>query len=192
MSRKWKVTLWVSVLVLSLVVVDCGKKKAPITPPEEIEIVEAPAPPAPEVKPPTAPPTAMDPLEKAMSEGLVALNNYVREAGLIGDVYFDFDKYDLRPDARDRLAKNAQFMQDHSNLVFSIEGHCDERGTNEYNLALGEKRASTAVSYLSRLGAATSGISTISYGEERPACTQHDESCWWQNRRAHFVIVAQN
>jgi len=134
----------------------------------------------------------MDPYEQALSEGIVALNNYVREAGLIGDVYFDYNKYELRPDARDRLAKNAQFMKDHPELVFTIEGHCDERGTNEYNLALGEKRASTAVSYLSRLGTPTSGVSTISFGEERPNCTQATENCWWQNRRAHFLIVAQN
>ena len=192
MSRKWMVTVWVSTLALSLFVMGCPKKE-PEAPPEEIVMDTKPAPPpAKPVAPPPAPPVEDDPLQRAIDEGIVALNEYVRESGLVGDVYFDYDKYELREDARDRLAKNAQFMKDNPNIVFSIEGHLHERGTNEYNLALGERRASSAVSYLSRLGVATSGISTISYGEERPTCTSSSESCWWQNRRAHFLIVAAN
>ena len=191
MSRKWNVSVCVSVLALSFIVVGC-KKKAPITPPEEIEIVETPVDTAPEVTPPTAPPTVEDPTARAISEGVAELRRHLAETGLVRDVYFDFDQYDLSAAARDQLAKNADFMREYPNVVFSIEGHCDERGTNEYNLALGEKRASTALSYMSRLGASTSGISTISYGEERPTCTQSAESCWYQNRRAHFLVVAIN
>ena len=191
MSRKWNVSVCVSVLALSLIVVGC-KPKPPVTPPEEIEIDTTPVAPAPEVAPPTAPPTVMDPTQTAVSKGVAALRDYLAETGLVRDVYFDFDQYELSPAARDQLAKNAEFMREYPNVVFSIEGHCDERGTNEYNLALGEKRASTALSYLSRLGSSTSGISTISYGEERPTCTQSAESCWYQNRRAHFLVVAIN
>jgi len=192
MSRNWKVSVCVSVLALSMIAVGCNKKK-PITPPEEIEIEEStPEVTAPPVSSPTAPPIEDDIVLKAMSEGLQQLNETIRSEGLIGDVYFEYDQYELSADARDRLARNADFMKKYPNVVFSIEGHCDERGTNEYNLALGEKRASTAVGYMSRLGVSTSGISTISYGEERPTCMQSAESCWSQNRRAHFLAVAVN
>ncbi len=90
---------------------------------------------------------------------------------MIGDVFFDFDQSELRADARDRLAKNAEFLAAHPQFTVTIEGHCDERGTNEYNLALGDRRAAAARDYLQSLGVAADRLRTISYGEERPFCT---------------------
>ena len=111
--------------------------------------------------------------------------------GLLGDVFFDYDQAELRSEARDRLARNAQFLNDHPEFVVTIEGHADERGTNEYNLALGDRRASAARDYLTTLGVAANRIRTVSYGEERPFCGSSDESCWGQNRRAHFTVTGR-
>ncbi len=105
------------------------------------------------------------------------------------DVFFDFDRADLRPDARETLRANADWLKTNPSVRIEIEGHCDERGTNEYNLALGAKRSQTAKDYLVSLGISGERLSTISYGSEIPVCKQHDESCWRQNRRARFVIL---
>ena len=115
----------------------------------------------------------------------------INRAGYLADVFFDTDKAELREDARATLAKNAAFLAQHPTLQVLVEGHCDERNTNEYNLALGWRRANAVKEYLVSLGVEASRISTISYGEERPFATCHDESCWWQNRRAHFVVIAK-
>lgn len=105
------------------------------------------------------------------------------------DIYFDFDRADLRSDARDTLRANADWLKSNPSARVEIEGHCDERGTNEYNLALGAKRAQAAKDYLVSLGITVERLSTISYGEEIPVCQEHAESCWHQNRRARFVII---
>lgn len=105
------------------------------------------------------------------------------------DIYFDFDRYDVKADARDTLNGNAQWMKNTAAVRVEIEGHCDERGTNEYNLALGAKRAQAARDYLVTLGIDASRLSTISYGEEIPVCTDKTEGCWQKNRRVRFVIV---
>jgi peptidoglycan-associated lipoprotein len=105
------------------------------------------------------------------------------------DVFFEFDRYDLTSDARTTLRANADWLKSNSSTRVEIEGHCDERGTNEYNLALGAKRAQAAREFLSTLGIPADRLSTISYGEEIPVCREHSESCWQQNRRARFVIV---
>jgi peptidoglycan-associated lipoprotein len=107
----------------------------------------------------------------------------------IKDIYFDFDRYDLSSDARTILRANADWLKKNSNARVEIEGHCDDRGTSEYNLALGAKRAQAAREYLVTLGVAAARLSTISYGEEIPVCKEATESCWQQNRRARFVIV---
>jgi peptidoglycan-associated lipoprotein len=104
------------------------------------------------------------------------------------DVYFDFDQYDLRPDARDTLKANSDWLRANLSVVVDIEGHCDERGTNEYNMALGAKRAEAARDYLMTLGIAADRLSTTSYGEEVPVCEEHTEECWQKNRRDRFVI----
>ena len=104
------------------------------------------------------------------------------------DVYFDFDRYDLRADARETLKANWEWLKANPAAQVQIEGHCDERGTTEYNMALGAKRAQSVKDYLVTLGVAPDRLSTISYGEELPVCREHNEECWQKNRRARFVI----
>jgi len=102
-------------------------------------------------------------------------------------IHFDFDKSAIRPDAEKVLRKNANWMSSHSESNVTVAGHCDERGSYEYNIALGDRRAQTAKVYLRQLGVSSSRMKTVSYGEESPISNCHDESCWWQNRRAEFV-----
>jgi peptidoglycan-associated lipoprotein len=105
------------------------------------------------------------------------------------DVFFEFDRYELSADARTVLRANADWLKGNPSVRVEIEGHCDERGTNEYNLALGAKRAQAAREYLATLGVAAERLSTISYGEEIPVCKEASEACWKQNRRARFVAL---
>jgi peptidoglycan-associated lipoprotein len=104
------------------------------------------------------------------------------------DIYFDFDRYDLRADTRETLKANAAWLRDNLTVVVDVEGHCDERGTNDYNMALGAKRAQEGMDYLITLGVAAGRLSTTSYGEEVPVCQEHAEECWAKNRRDRFVI----
>jgi peptidoglycan-associated lipoprotein len=107
----------------------------------------------------------------------------------VKDAFFDYNTADIRSDARESLLKDAEFLRLHSEIHFAIEGHCDERGSEEYNLGLGDRRATSAKKYLVSLGIADDRIQTTSYGKERPFCTEHDEGCWQQNRRAHFAMI---
>ncbi|GAB6183327.1 peptidoglycan-associated lipoprotein Pal [Thermodesulfovibrio hydrogeniphilus] len=109
----------------------------------------------------------------------------------IGDIYFDFDKYDIRQDAIQTLKKVSSALQKYPNLRLIIEGHCDERGTTEYNFALGQKRANAAKQYLISLGIQSARIDIVSYGKEKPVCTESNETCWQKNRRAHFVFIEE-
>jgi peptidoglycan-associated lipoprotein len=113
-----------------------------------------------------------------------------RETDNLKDVFFDFDKYDIRPGDAKVLDTNAAWLKTNNDLVL-IEGHCDERGTNEYNLALGERRAKATMNYLVGQGVQANRITIISYGKERPICTEHSEACWAKNRRAHFLVKAR-
>lgn len=121
-----------------------------------------------------------------MQEGKSAVTS---ASSPLKDVYFDFDRYDLSADARSVLRANSDWLKSNPGARVEIEGHCDDRGTNEYNLALGAKRAQSAREYLVTLGIAANRLSTISYGEEIPVCKEQTESCWKQNRRARFVIL---
>jgi len=131
-------------------------------------------------EPPPPPPPPAAP-KKTLSQRL---------AEEVRDAYFDFDKYDIRPDARVTLTQNAEalksILKDFPNAVIVIEGHCDERGSNEYNLGLGDRRATAAKEFLVQLGVPEANLRTISYGEERPQCQEHNEECWQLNRRVHF------
>jgi peptidoglycan-associated lipoprotein len=131
--------------------------------------VAAPAPP-----PPPAPPTAT-------IEELFRTN--------VRDGFFDYDKSDIRPDARDALARTAEFLRTHAQIRVVIEGHCDERGSTEYNLGLGDRRAQAVRQFLISLGVSADRMDTVSMGKERPFCTQSNEDCWQQNRRGHFVMA---
>ena len=138
---------------------------APPEPPQAIAKVEpAPLPPP----PPAAPPPAPGPLA-------------------LVDVYFDYDQFVIRNDARAVLEANARSLKAENGRKLLIEGYCDERGTVEYNLVLGERRAQTAKQYLQDLGVPSSRIQITSYGKEKPFCLDHSEACWQSNRRAHFV-----
>jgi peptidoglycan-associated lipoprotein len=105
------------------------------------------------------------------------------------DAFFDFNKNDIRPDAREALSKTAQFLRANPDIRVNLEGHCDERGSTEYNLGLGERRAQAAKNFLVSLGVPAERMETLSWGKERPFCMEHDEACWQQNRRAHFVMA---
>ncbi len=128
--------------------------------------------------PPPAPPPPAPP---AVSEETLFEQN-------IKDAFFDFNKSSIRPDAQQALTADANFLRAHPSINFIIEGHCDERGSEEYNLGLGDRRATSAKNFLVNLGISASRITTISYGKDRPFCTEHTEACWQQNRRAHLVL----
>ncbi|MFY9728983.1 MAG: peptidoglycan-associated lipoprotein Pal [Candidatus Acidiferrales bacterium] len=107
----------------------------------------------------------------------------------VRDAFFDFNKADIRGDAREALTKDAEFLRSYSSVHVTIEGHCDERGSTEYNLGLGQRRAQAAKNYLVSLGISADRIDTVSWGKERPFCTESTEECWQQNRRGHFVMA---
>jgi len=108
--------------------------------------------------------------------------------GPLSDIHFGYNDYTVQPQDSSILRTNATWLQDHPNYNVQVEGNCDERGSEEYNIALGAKRAQSAKDYLTTLGISPGRISTISYGKELPKCQEHEESCWQQNRRDHFVV----
>jgi len=122
--------------------------------------------------------------QPAIGESEVAAEEEVGAA--LADIYFDFDQYNIREDMRASLESNAKWLLSNPKVTVTIEGHADERGTNEYNLALGERRARATKQFLAALGADAGRLSTISFGEERPVCQDPDENCYLKNRRAHF------
>ena len=121
--------------------------------------------------------------EEAKLEKIATQNQFMYE-----DIYFEFDKATLLPMALDILKKKAEHLYNNPGITIVIEGHCDERGTNEYNLALGDRRAESAKSFLVDLGILPSRLTTVSYGEERPVDPNHNREAWAKNRRAHFVV----
>ncbi len=185
MDRKWIVLAAPAALLLV-----AGCSSAPPPPPAEPPPPVVAAPPTTDVDSSARPATEVDETERMQSKSIQELQEEYNRSGLLGDVFFDFDRYDLSDDARERLARNAEFMNsaDGRQWTFIVEGHCDERGTNEYNIALGQNRSTTAVDYLVSLGVSASRFRTISFGEERPFCTESNEACWQKNRRARFVI----
>jgi peptidoglycan-associated lipoprotein len=112
----------------------------------------------------------------------------LRDVFVNQDIHFDFDRYDLSPEAKQILNDKAAYMQQHPQIKVIVEGHCDERGSNAYNMALGERRAKAAAAYLEAMGISGQRLETVSYGEERPLVLGHNEQAWAANRRAHFVI----
>lgn len=192
MNRKWMI--WMVVPVLLTVMYGCPKKK-PATPPTDIPIETQPVtptpPPATDV-PDTPAPVVEDQVEDPlMSADMQVVNDELRRRGFSPDVYFNLDDSTLSDETRDRLARNADLLKSQPQFQLTIEGHADERGTNEYNLALGERRANAVRDYLGSLGVGADRMRTLSYGEERPVCTQSEEGCWSQNRRGHMVITGR-
>jgi peptidoglycan-associated lipoprotein len=188
-TRAAQVTL-MSLLLAGLMITGCARRPAttaasaatpapaaapsPAPAPAPSAPSPAPAPPAPAAP---APATAPRPVPKEFM-AVAALK----------EVYFDFDKYDIRPEDAKTLDTNATWLKSNGDNLVLIEGHCDERGTNEYNLALGERRAKSTMNYLVSQGIQANRITIISYGEERPVCTEKTEACWAKNRRANFLV----
>ena len=179
-----KVLIYSLSLFLILVFAGCaGKKKEGIEPQVEQPKVEE------EIS--TTEPAEGTEIPGYEEEGVVrGVDELAREMELV-NIYFDFDKYFLRPEAKEALQKNARILKANPQIKIKIEGHCDERGTVEYNLALGEKRSRSARDYLINLGIDPGRISIISYGKERPVAMGHNEDAWYKNRRDEFVIVTR-
>ncbi len=178
--RKMSSLFVISAVFLALIFSEgCAKKVATTT--QAVEVKEKPvAPPPQEDFTKEQPPAVVEqPILKESSSGTLA------------DIYFDFDRSEIRPDAKQVLQENARWFKTNSRGRLKVEGNCDERGTTEYNLALGQRRAEAAKRFLVALGVEASRISTISYGEERPVCTDHQEDCWSKNRRDHFAVESK-
>ncbi len=173
--RRWQFLPIFPVLVLALFLVGCPKRPGTMT-------AAAPAPGAPAPGAPGGGPGGMPGTPPSLKEYTPAVS--------LQDIHFDFDKYDIRAGDAKILDDNAKWIKANPRALVLIEGHCDERGTSEYNLALGERRAKATMSYLVSQGIQANRLTLISYGKERPLCTQHNEECWGKNRRTHFLLKA--
>ncbi|HXV77778.1 MAG TPA: OmpA family protein [Candidatus Polarisedimenticolaceae bacterium] len=174
--------------MLALLTGGCAKKHSRTTMSPEAAPPPAPvsAPLEPSVAPPP-PPAVRDPLDG----DLTTVNRYLREQGLLDDLLFDYNRHELTPDARRQLEAVARFLKERPQFQVALEGHADERGTVEYNVALGQKRAVSARSHLDTMGVSSDRLRASSYGEERPLCKEPSESCWKRNRRVHFEVVGR-
>jgi peptidoglycan-associated lipoprotein len=186
----WLTTI---VLLVTLTVTACGKKIPPPPPPPPAPPA-APAPPPPPPPPPPAAPAPAPAPPRALTEEEIFSKKTVDELNKempLADVSFDYDMSLIRDDQRAILQKNADYMRRWTGIRVTIEGHADARGTNEYNLALGERRGNSVKDYLTGLGIAAERMVVISKGEESPLCTEETEGCWARNRRGHFIITAK-
>jgi peptidoglycan-associated lipoprotein len=180
----------VLVTVLGLGFVACAKKVPPPAPQPAPPVATTPAPPAP--PPPPAPPAP--PAPAPLSEDEIFARKSLEELNAekpLGDVFFDLDRSDLKDDGRAALQKDADWMRRWASTKVTVEGHCDSRGTTEYNLALGERRAKAVKTYLVGLGVGDDRVLIVSKGKEQPFCTEENEACWSQNRRGHFIVTAK-
>ena len=179
-------------LALGLGAAACTKKAAAVVAPPPPPAATAPAtPPAPPAPPP---PPAAAPAPRALTEDDLFARETVdglNAKRVLGDVFFDLDSSSVRDDAKAALSTNATYLKRWPSVRFNVEGHADERGTAEYNLGLGERRASSVRAYLVELGVPGDRVVVVSKGKESPFCTESNESCWQQNRRGHFVITAK-
>ncbi len=193
--RTW--TMVMAVVMVAMVGAACTKKTPPVVRPapppastaEGAGMGSTPAPPAP------PPPVRDEPVSVALAPpdpaiGSKNLDELNRESPL-APVYFALDSYELSAEARTQLQGSAQVLKTNATWQVTVEGHCDERGTAEYNLSLGERRALAAKAYLVSLGVAADRLRTVSYGKEFPFDPGHDDAAWAKNRRAHFVITAK-
>jgi peptidoglycan-associated lipoprotein len=179
--------LIIFILCFGLIMIGCPKKTAVKEEPsvKQEEAAKAEAERAKEAK-------AKEQFEKSLvAKQTPGVAGEVFESSLLKDIHFDFDKYDIRPQDGAILKENAALLKKYTNLKVQIEGHCDERGTVEYNLALGERRANRTKDYLVSLGISSDRVSTISYGKEKPLDPGHNEAAWAKNRRAHTIVTAK-
>jgi peptidoglycan-associated lipoprotein len=176
--RKAKIALtFVAVIALAA----CGKGPAPAPP----------APTVPEAPPPAPERTDIAPQEDEYARVKKMSSDEIDRLGLLPEIHFDFDRYDIRGEDQQILQRNAQTLKKFDFVIVTIEGHCDERGTVDYNLALGDRRAKAAYDYLVSLGVSPQRLKTVSYGKEVPLCQQSTEDCWARNRRAHFAVTGK-
>jgi peptidoglycan-associated lipoprotein len=165
----------------------CGKKPVPPPPPPPPPVVPEAPPPA----PPPPPRVEVAPQVDEYSRLKLMSADELDKMKLLVDVSFDYDKADIRESERAVLAKDAEVLKKYDFLKLTVEGHCDERGTVEYNLALGERRAKAAYDYLVSLGVPADRLKTVSYGKEVPVCSESNEACWQKNRRAHLAVTGK-
>ncbi len=195
-KRALPLLLPVLIVATVLTVVGCAKRpalsqaSAPAPTGVPQSVAPAPAPAAPIQESPAAAPAPPAPAPQPVVEAArpPAPPKDFADTANLQDIHFDFDKATIRPDAARLLDANAAWLRSNGNMLVLVEGHCDERGTNEYNLVLGERRARATINYLIGQGIAQDRLSLVSYGEERPLCTEHNEACWAKNRRAHFRV----
>ena len=193
-KRALPLLLPVLIVATVLAVVGCAKRpalsQASAPAPTGVPQSVAPAPAAPIQESPAAAPAPPAPAPQPVVEAArpPAPPKDFADTANLQDIHFDFDKAAIRPDAARLLDANAGWLRSNGNMLVLVEGHCDERGTNEYNLVLGERRARATINYLIGQGIAQDRLSLVSYGEERPLCTEHNEACWAKNRRAHFRV----
>jgi len=181
----------VSVALLSAGVAGCHHAAPAVAPAPPAPTV-APAPPPP--PPPPPPPAPPAPQPQALTEDELFARESLSDLNArtpLGDAFFDYDSAVLKPEMMDTLTKDAAWLRRWPTAAIVVSGHCDERGTAEYNLALGDRRAAAVKSYLVSFGIVANRITTVSYGKERPFCTENAETCWSRNRRAHFVVTAK-
>jgi peptidoglycan-associated lipoprotein len=187
-----RLTLSIVALTTALAVAGCAKKVPPPLPaPPPPPAAAAPAPPPP---PPPPPPPAPAPAPATLTEEQIFAQKSVAQLNSerpLGDVFFDLDESTIREDGRPILQKNADFLKRWTSTQITLEGHCDSRGSSEYNLALGNRRAAAVRDYLANLGVPSNRMTLISKGKEQPFCSEESESCWQQNRRGHFIITAK-
>ena len=177
---------------LAVAAAGCHKKVAPAAPPPP----PPPPPTAPVTPPPPSPPPppAAAPAPRPLSEEEIFARKSVDQLNAekpMDDVFFDLDKYAVRDDARPALQKNADWLKKWTSVQLTVEGHCDSRSSAEYNLGLGNRRATSVKDYLVSLGVPASRVTVVSKGKEQPFCNEENESCWQQNRRGHFVITGK-
>ncbi len=188
--RKKSLMITVFILCLGLVMMGCPKKtvvkEEPSVKKEEAAKSEA------ERAAKEKGAATKEQFEKSLvAEKTPGIEGQVFESSLLKDIHFNFDKYDIRPEDAAVLKENAALLKRFPNVKVQIEGHCDERGTVEYNLALGERRANRTKDYLVSLGISAARISSISYGKEKPLDSGHTEEAWAKNRRAHTIITGK-
>jgi peptidoglycan-associated lipoprotein len=187
MSKK-SFVITILILCIGLIMMGCPKK----TVVKEEPSVKKEEPGKPEAEPAAKETKAKEQFEKSLvAERTPGIEGQVFESSLLKDIHFNFDKYDIRPEDAALLKENAALLKKFPNVKVQIEGHCDARGTVEYNLALGERRANRTKDYLASLGISTARISTISYGKEKPLDPGQNEEAWAKNRRAHTIITAK-
>jgi peptidoglycan-associated lipoprotein len=197
--KNFQVAAVIATAALSMVVAGCSKKVAATPPPAptpQPAAAAASAPPARPVQRAASQPSQPAPPARSNYPDAATRARIDQLLARIEDAYFDYDQHTLRPDAVKALQGDStelrDILKDYPNYKLTIEGHCDERGSAEYNMALGEKRAESAKNYLVQVGIPANQLALVSYGKEKPVCDEHDEGCWQKNRRIHIMAQTSN